>query len=130
MSARLQLTTVAIREDGCFSVLLWDGKPFAVSVERTFEGKRVVIPAGVTKCKRTQYIKGGYETFEIMVEGHSRVLFHKGNKEVNSEACVCVAENFAVMDNVTAVGDSAHGFAELMELTAGLDEFEMEVTGR
>src|SRR3990167_9383962 len=92
--AMMQLKTVAVREDGCFSVLLWDGRPFAVSVERTFENMRVVIPAGITKAKRSFYHKGGYPTFEIEVEGHTRVLFHKGNIEDHSEACVIVGESF------------------------------------
>ena len=127
---RLQLKTVAVRDDGCFSVLLWDGRPFAVSVERTFENGKPVILNGTYACRRDYYHKGGYPTFEIHVPGHTRVLFHKGNKEVHSEACVIVAESFSVMDGVTAVSDSKGGFDEFMTLTAGLDEFQMEVTGR
>ena len=102
----------------------------AVAVERTFEGGRTVIGNGVFTCKRDFYHKGGYPTFEIEVQGHDRVLFHKGNKETDSTACVIVAESFSVLDGVTAVGDSKGGFGEFMTLTAGVDEFEMEVTGR
>lgn len=140
--ARLLLKTVSIRRDGCFSVLKWreegeeDGRPFAVSLERTFEpgeaehGKRIVIPAGVLVCKRTNYIRGGYPTFAIEVPGHTRVLFHKGNREEDSEACVLVAESFTTMGMQAAIGDSKGGFAELMELAKGLNQFEMEVSGR
>lgn len=140
--ARLQLVTISIRKDGCFSVLKWreegeeDGRPFAVSAERTFEpgqaahGKRIVIPAGVLVCRRTNYIRGGYPTFEIEVPGHSRVLFHKGNKEEDSEACVLVAESFTHINSQTMIGDSKGGFSELMELAKGLNTFEMEVSGR
>lgn len=126
----LELKTVAIREDGCYSVLLWDGRPFAVSVERTFENLRIVIPPGLALCKRTQYYKGGYPTYEIVVEGHSRVLFHKGNKEAHSEACVIVAESFGMLGKDTAVLDSEHGFNEFMQLADGNSEFWMRVTGR
>jgi hypothetical protein len=126
----LELKTIAIRDDGCFSVLLWDGQPFAVSVERTFDDGRPVIGAGDHVCRRSFYIKGGYETFEIEVPGHDRVLFHKGNTEMDSIACVAVAESFAVMNGVTAVQDSKHGFEELMERAAGLDSFMLRVTGR
>lgn len=140
--ARLQLKTISIRKDGCFSVLKWreegeeDGRPFAVTVERTFNegeaahGKRIVIPAGVLVCRRTNYIRGGYPTFEIAVQGHTRVLFHKGNKEADSEACVLVAESFTHIENQTMIGDSKGGFTEFMELTKGLNQFEMEVSGR
>ena len=130
MTARLELKTIAVRDDGCFSALLWDGRPFAVSVERTFENKRVVIGAGIHKCKRDFYHQGGYATFEIAVEGHTRVLFHKANKEVDVKGCVGVAESFSILDGVTAVGDSKHGFEELMQLAAGCTEFDMEVSGR
>ena len=127
---RLTLSTVAIRDDGCFSAMLWDGRPFAVSVERTFENRRVVIPAGLSLCKRSFYNKGGYPTFEIIVPGHTRVLFHKGNFELNSEACVIVAESFGVLEGKTAVLDSKGGFSEFITLTEGLSEFWMEVLHR
>jgi hypothetical protein len=124
---RLQLKTVAVLEMGCFGVLSWYGRPFAVSLERTFENLRVVIPSGIRRCFRTIYIKGGYPTFEIEVPGHSRVLFHKGNREEDSEACVLVAESFGELRGRTAVLDSRGGFEEFMRLTAGLSEFNMEV---
>ena len=126
----MELKTVAIRSDGCFSVLLLDTRPFAVTVERTFDDLSTIIHAGTYKCRRDFYHHGGYETFEIVVPGHDRVLFHKGNKEVDSMACVCVAESFTRMDGVTAIADSAHGFEEFMRVTAGLDEFDMVVSGR
>jgi hypothetical protein len=126
---RLELKTVSVRPDGCFSVLLWDGRPFAVSVERTFDDGRPVIGAGDYDCVPSFYVKGGYATFEIIVAGHTRVLFHKGNTEIDSMACVVVAESFAVMNDMTAVQDSKHGFEEFMAL-AGAAPFKMRVTGR
>lgn len=130
VNVRLELKTVAVRDDGAYSVLLWDGRPFAVSVERTFDDNVTVIENGRYLCKRDYYHKGGYPTYEIIIPGHDRVLFHKGNFETNSEACVIVAESFAVIDTQTAVADSKHGFEELMSLAAGLESFGMEVTGR
>lgn len=132
----LELKTVAIRPDGCFSVMLWVGRPFAVSVERTFDageaehGKRIVIPAGVHRCRRSKYFKGGYDTYEIEIAGHTRVLFHKGNLEQHSEACVIVAESFGTLSGQTAVLNSKGGFDEFMALANGVEEFDMEVSGR
>lgn len=127
----MTLHTVVVRDDGCFSALLWNGMPFAVALERTFENDRVVIPAGRTRCNRTTYHKGGYETFEILVPGHTRVLFHKGNKEEDSEACVLVAEQFIILPSGRAgVGQSGVAHEEMMRLTRGLSEFELEVIGR
>lgn len=137
MIPRLQLHTVSKREDGCFSVLKWkeveeeDGRPIAVSVERTFENLRTVLGNGLFLLKRRRYNKGGYDTWEITgITGHTDVLFHKGNKEVDSIACVCVAESFVYFNNTTMIGDSKGGFNELMELTSGLNEFYLEVSGR
>lgn len=126
----LTLETVAVRDDGAFSVLLWDGRPFAVSVERTFDDGKPIIQNGVYACKRDFYHKGGYETFEIIVAGHDRILFHKGNIETHSVGCVIVAESFGQLDGVTAVLDSKGGFEELMALAAGQSQFMMTVKGR
>jgi hypothetical protein len=127
---RLELKTVAVLDEGAFSVLCWDRRPFAVSVERTFEDGRPVITNGEYKCTKSTYIKGGYPTFEIAVPGRTRILFHKGNVEEDSEGCVIVAESFGVMRGKTAILDARTGFGGLMELTAGLQEFTMLVTGR
>lgn len=126
----MELKTVAILSDGCFSVMLWDTRPFAVTVERTFEGLRTVLQNGMYVCKRDFYHHGGYETFEIIVPGHDRVLFHRGNREIDSLACVCVAESFGVLGKDLAILDSGHGFQELMDLTTGFEEFHLVVSGR
>ena len=128
--ADLELKTVAVRSDGCFSVLLWHGRPFAVSVERTFDDGRPVIQNGEYECVASFYHKGGYPTFEIIVPGHSRVLFHKGNTELDSVACVVVGESFGMLNSATAVLDSKGGFNEFLELTKSLDRFTMKVSGR
>jgi hypothetical protein len=149
VNAPLTIHTVAIREDGCFSALLWEGRPFAVSVERTFDageaehGKRLVLPAGLIRCTADFYHKGGYATYQLHIDGHTRVLFHKGNREEHSLACVVVGESFggyspqtksysnhAMKDDQTAVLASGSAFEEFMILTAGRPEFYAQVLGR
>ena len=134
MEPRLEIKTVAVRDDGCYSALLWDGRPFAVSVERTFDGNRVVLPAGDFVCKRGGHrLSNGipFETFEITgIPGHTGVLFHKGNWETDSEGCVLVGESYAVISGREAIADSKGGFNELMKLTEGLDEFVVRVSCR
>lgn len=126
---QLQLQTVAILDAGCFSVLCYAEVPFAVTVEHTFE-RSPVISVGKYSCKRSYYIGGSYPTFEIFVAGHTRILFHKGNTELNSRGCICVAESFGELNNMTAVLDSKHGFEEFMDKLDGIDEFELDVRGR
>jgi len=133
---RLQLKTVAVRPDGCYSVLLWDGRPFAVSVERTFHpdeaahGKQIVIQNGVYRCSVSWYNRGAYATYEIHVPGHTRVLFHKGNTEADSLGCVLIGESFGELNGKTAVLNSKGGFEEFMSLVNGIPDFYMEVSGR
>lgn len=101
-----------------------------MSVERTFEDGRPVIRSGTWDCRRDFYHKGGYETFELIVPDHDRVLFHRGNSEDDSLACVCVAEKFGTLNGKIAVLESNEGFAEFMQLTKGISIFMVEVTGR
>jgi hypothetical protein len=129
MTHRLEIKTAALIPEGCFSTLLWDGRPFGVSVERTFapgeapHGKAVVVPPGLVLCRR--------------------VLFHKGNLEDQSEACVITGESFGGYDrrarkysahlgpdDQAAVLSSGVAFEELMAHAAGLQEFYALVSGR
>ena len=122
-----QLKRVAILNDGAFGVLLHNGIPFAVTLERTYEpGNTVKIGNGFHECHRSRYVKGGYDTFEITVPGHSRILFHKGNTELHSDGCVLVAESFAVMGDKPGVSFSSDGFTEFMR-RAQEDSFSLEV---
>lgn len=126
----VELHTVAIRDDGCFSVLLADGRPFAVTCERTFDDGLPVVRAGRHRCFRTFFNHGGYETFEIEVAGHSRVLFHRGSVETDSMACVLVAERFGMVGDKCAVLDSKAGLDEFLAITKDVKEFVLDVVGR
>lgn len=123
-------------DQGCFSVLLWDGIPSWVALERTFDEGRVVIPSGFLFCSRDWYHKGNYETFRIHIEERDdlpgnkdrRILFHIANLETELEGCIGVATSFGVLHNLPAVKNSAAGFADFMLRTKGLDSFYMEVS--
>ena len=117
-------------EEGCFGTLHENrSPPFALTLERTFKpANEVVIPFGVHKCTKTTYFKGGYPTYEIHVEGHSRLLFHKGNTEAHSMGCILVGEYYHEFDGVAGIANSKGGFTEFMRRATGLDEFYLEVT--
>lgn len=134
MNSLFQIARV-IRPAGAFGMLMFQWQPFGVSLERTFDdagGQRVVVPDGYSLCKSDFYHAGGYKTYEIQVPGHDRVLFHKGNKEVDSKACVLAGESFADFDpkpgiQDAGIADSKGGFAEFMQLAAGIAEFQLFV---
>ncbi len=125
----MQLKRVAILKDGAFGVLMHNAVPFAVTLERTYDpGNTVKIGNGFHECHRSRYAKGGYDTFEITVLGHDRILFHKGNVELHSEGCVLVAESYAVFGDKPGVAMSGQGFEEFMKRTGDVDSFLLEVS--
>lgn len=123
------LKTVSILPDGCFGVLLHNEVPFAVTLERTYdEGKQIKIPAGIHRCRRSRYNRGNYDTFEIEIEGHSRILFHRGNTELHSEGCILVAESFAMFGDKPGIALSGEGFKEFMDRAGSVDSFMLTVS--
>lgn len=131
----IRLLHIAIIESGAFGVLLWrdlsgDFIPIAVTLERTYGNgitQSVKIPLGIHLCTRTVYIKGGYETFEIHIEGRFRILFHKLNVETESEGCVGIGEQFGFLNGSPAILQSGAGFTEFMGKMKGIDEFYLQV---
>jgi hypothetical protein len=56
------------------------------------------IPAGEYLCKRTIYHRHGYETFEVCdVPGRTRILFHPGNTEEDSDGCILLGMKLGVL---------------------------------
>lgn len=122
--------------DGAFGLLFLDGAPVAVTCERSYpvveskpDGLQFVkIPPGVYRCERTWFQRGAYETFEITgVTGHSRLLFHCGNSETDSEGCVLVGRRFGVIDHRPAVLESSVAFSMWMYALRGVPSFRLEV---
>jgi hypothetical protein len=131
MTPLLELRRVSVGPEGAFGVLLHYGIPFAVTLEHTYEqpGEPVTkIPPGRHPCAKTVYHKGGYPTYEVRVYGHSRLLFHRGNVEADSDGCILVGESYAQFDMKPGVGQSAAAFLEFMTRMAGAEEFELLVS--
>jgi hypothetical protein len=104
-------------EDGTFGVLCDEGDiPFAVTLEPEWRDNKAnsCIPEGEYVCKRSHYHRGGYDTYEILVEGRSRILFHKGNIEDHSLGCILIGEQFEHLKGKTAILRSGKGFSEFM----------------
>lgn len=134
--ADLELVRVSVREDGAFGVLLalkaprgQPGIPLAVTCERTYPlpdsagGQLVKIPAGRHRCARSYFYRGRYETFEVKVAGHDRLLFHRGNLENDAEGCVLVGRRFGLLRGLPAILESAEGFEAFMLWAGRRPEF-------
>jgi hypothetical protein len=126
---------VSMIDPGAFGVMMLTCNeiPFAVTLERTYQvdGKQVTkIPTGIPLlCTGTIYHEGGYPTFEIHVVGHTRILFHKANKEMQLDGCMAIGEEFGLMDGVPAIIHCGNGggFDEFMNKVGKLDSFYLIV---
>ncbi len=132
MGQKFILKVVGTVKDGRFGVLMLDTDdgvhPFAVTLEKTYdEGPTTKIPEGVYTCTRSFYHKGGYWTFDIPVEGHSRILFHRGNTEDDLDGCIAIGEMFAMFGKKQGIGQSAAGFEEFMMLCGDNKTIQLEV---
>ncbi len=104
------------------------GVPFAVTLERTFGlENRVVVPSGISRCFKTHYNKGGYDTFEIAVPGHFRVLFHTLNLEEQSEGCIGIGEFFDIFNGKPGIAASRKAFEEFWSKYGHFSEIQLEV---
>lgn len=124
------LIRVAMLPEGAFGVLKHAGVPFAVTLERTYPlagGLYMTkIPPGRHRCVPTWFHRGAYRSFEVIVQGHERLLFHRGNTGADSDGCVLVAESFGLLAAQPGILDSTNGFAEFMRL-ADNQAFDLEV---
>lgn len=132
----LTLKRLQVRDDGCFSILTKDddGSTVCVAAERTFGengAPTVVVPAGRYRCVRGLHSLNGinfFHTYEVTgVLGHTGILFHPGNTELDSKGCVLTGRHFGAVNNMMAVIDSRLAFNDFLALQGGAEEFWLTV---
>jgi len=88
--------------------------------------KRFQIPAGIYKCKRYHGTKWK-DTFEIVVPGHTGLLFHSGNREEDSLGCPLLGQYPDKLKGQRAVLNSGATFEKFMNLLNNVQEFDLEI---
>ena len=130
--ADLLLRRVAATDYATYGVLIRDGVPFAVTLERPWldnTPRESCIPAGTYRCQRVDSPKFG-DTFEVTgVPGRSHILFHKGNVAEDSLGCILVGEAFNPVKGKPGITASADGYGEMMALQQGVNTFTLTVVG-
>jgi len=123
---------VAENLDGIQGVLIYtDENEHEVAFALTLENPEFVIATGEYDCVLSWYHRGGYETYEIIVNGRTRILFHKGVIEDHSLGCVLIGEQFEELGekwkNKDGILGSTKGFDEFMQRTGRVPKFKLKV---
>jgi len=124
----LEIKRVSVVDAGAFGVMMLDGIPFAVTLERTYDNNAVKLRCGVYYCYKTAYYRGGYPTYEISVPGHDRILFHKANVETELDGCIAIGEQFGILNGKPAILQSGVGFNEFMRKMENKESFDVLIT--
>lgn len=113
--------------DGALGALLLYGHYFCSTLEPDDnDPKRFQIPAGVYECKRFHGAKWK-DTFEIIVPGHSALLFHSGNVESDSLGCILLGQYPDRLRGKRAILNSGATFQYFMNELEGIKTFTLEI---
>jgi len=127
---RFVLVRFTSTDAGTFGVMLDEGIPFCLTIERPWlNNLREVscIPTGIYICKRVNSPKFG-NTFEVTnVFGRSEILFHKGNIMDDSHGCIILGEQYELLNGKPAVIASGKAFEEFLSKTKDVNEFVLGV---
>ena len=88
----LFIVRVESNPDGALGVLRIDNRVFCWTLQPDPTDEHFFIPAGVYEYRRFHGTKHK-DTFEIVVPGHTAILFHPLNKEDESEACIGLGDD-------------------------------------
>lgn len=134
------LSRLLYRSDGIFSRLRYDdGTPMCVTLEHAFQFPDTpaglwepVIKKGSYICLRGFHRLEGmtedFETFEVTgIVGHTGVIFHWGNWNKDSKACILVGESMIDSPAGKMVTNSRAMFHKFMGGQTDVDRFQFTV---
>lgn len=127
---KLLLTRTDYRASGIFGRLEFSDGTILFTLERAYHQSndtfRPKLPNGTYECKlgihRLHDLKS-FETFEVMnVPGHTGILFHKGNRNEDSEGCILIG----MYRTEHEIYESRIAFNKFMEKLKDVKEFTLE----
>ncbi len=126
----VKLIRVALLPAVTFGVLLYNGVPFCVTLERPWKNNQKnisCIPVGTYLCTRIKSAKFGKTFLVTEVPGRSEILFHKGNIDDDTHGCIILGECYQPLGNKLAVQSSGLAMLEFLSITNKVNEFLLEV---
>jgi hypothetical protein len=121
---KVNIVRLESSEAGLLGVLLIDGVVDCFTLQPDKTDTHFSIPAGSYLCKRFHGTKYK-DTFEIVVPGHSALLFHAGNVEDQSEGCILLGESVGYLNGNRAVLSSGVAFSDFMMKMGFEQEFNL-----
>jgi len=123
-----RLPRLEMSDQGALGVLMFDEHCFCCTLEPDKDDKdKLYIPQGVYTCKRFHRARWT-NTFEILVKGHTDVLFHAGNIEADTKGCIVLGSSFGKLKGQRAVLNSGATFAVFLQITADYNSFPLLIT--
>ena len=124
---KLRIVRLEQSDAGALGVLLIEGNIFCMTLEPDVnDSDRFQISEGTYQIKRFHGIKWK-NTFEIIVPGHTALLFHAGNVEADSEGCIILGQYAGILRKDRAVMNSGHTFRAFMEYMKNEDKAVLEI---
>lgn len=121
---------IAFLENVTFGVILDEGIPFALTLERGWKDNQrniSCIPQGKYLCKKIISPRFGSTYEVILVPGRSAILFHSGNISDDTHGCIILGEQYEYLYGKEAVLYSRKAFKEFLIRTKGADTCELQI---
>lgn len=110
---RLRIFRVERSDDGLIGILTIDNKVLCYTLQPDEKDAHFSIPEGSYAVKRFHGRKYP-DTFEIVVAGHSALLFHVLNQEDESAGCIGLGKMVGSINGKRAILGSGDAFKEFM----------------
>lgn len=125
----VRIIRVENSELGTVGVLTIGGKAMCWTLQPDPSDKHFHIPAGSYFCRRF-HGKKWQDTFEILVKGHTALLFHAGNTEEETEGCILLGDEVGELNGKRAVLASGKAFCAFMKMMNNDQEFNLFIEDR
>src|SRR3990167_4164190 len=127
---RARIVRVEQSTQGALGVMLIDNAIFCFTLEPDKDERgKLYISQGVYHCQRF-HGKKWPNTFEIVVPGHTAVLFHSGNVEADTLGCVLLGATVGKLKGNRAILNSGETFNNFLSFTEKVNEFPLFIENR
>ena len=124
---KLSLVRIEQSSDGAIGALSVNGRAFSWTLQPDVTDEHFQIHAGEYEIRRF-HGKTHKDTFEIVVPGHTALLFHSGNTEDHTEGCILLGYTLGQSNGKRAVLSSKDAFVMFMALAGQEQRGTLKIT--